>query len=98
MPRGPVADRRLRPVPARLTEHGWREHRRVHGGNHWTLTATGQTAPADAQDRDAVGEVPESPQNRHWREARAAAEHLPALRYELHPGTSRVFIPRYRSV
>jgi hypothetical protein len=85
MPRGPVAGRRLRPILARLTEDGWLEHRRAHGGDHWMLTAAGQTALADAQDRDAVGALPESPQHRHWREARAAAaEHLPAFRDELH--------------
>ena len=91
MPRGPVAGRRLRPILARLTERGWLEHRRVHGGDHWMLTATGQTALTDAHDRDAVGELPESPQHRHWREARAAAEeHLPALRDELRALLARV--------
>jgi hypothetical protein len=37
-----------------------------------------------AQDRDAAGELPEAPQHRRWREARAAAHRqLPSLREEL---------------
>lgn len=70
-----VASRRLRPLIDRLTKAvGWLEHHHVHGLDRWAITPAGLDQLRVALDEGIAGELPESPQHRAWREARARAE------------------------
>ncbi|HVY78870.1 MAG TPA: hypothetical protein VG898_10220 [Solirubrobacterales bacterium] len=44
-----------------------------HGRDYWTLTETGKTFLKSQRDQGKVGELPESPQHREWRQSRYAA-------------------------
>jgi hypothetical protein len=68
--------RRARDVRARvdaLARAGQLERTRRHGVAVWALTSTGRRRLARARRTGALPGLPESPQHRAWREARAAA-------------------------
>lgn len=66
--------RRLRKQLEHLrVKHGWAESRERHGREYWRLTAAGKRQLARARRKDDAGELPEAPQHRTWRLARAAA-------------------------
>lgn len=52
---------------------GWIASRERHGREYWRLTPAGRRELASARAAAEVGELPESPQHRNWRLARAAA-------------------------
>jgi hypothetical protein len=52
-----------------------------HGRECWTLTAAGKTFLKRQREQGVVGELPESPQHREWRQSRAgAAMHMDEFR------------------
>ncbi len=67
--------RRLRPQLDRLTAEGLLQPLRRHSINMWTLTAAGRKRLAASRSKGKLQPLPESPQHRHWRENRHAAEH-----------------------
>lgn len=89
---GSVASRRLRPRLARLTDElGWLERHWAHSRNYWTLTPTGRRQLAAALEDGIADELPESPQHRVWREARArAANRLDALHADLEAAIAKL--------
>jgi len=78
---GPVTTRRLRQQLEPLREGGSLGKARRHGQDQWTLTSEGANRLAAARRGGEVGELPESPQHRRWRQARKVAEeHYDAFR------------------
>jgi|ERR1035441_6424467 DNA-binding PadR family transcriptional regulator len=76
--------RHLRPQLEDLTRDGLLSSSRLRGKVVWSLTEAGRLRLAHAQRAGRVGELPESPQHRDWRHARAAAqERIGELRREL---------------
>lgn len=75
--------RQMRPQLTELESHGLVKQIRRHGLNLWGLTPDGrQWIEAIGGD---IGPLPESPQHKKWREARAAArERIPEFRAGLH--------------
>lgn len=73
--RAPHGTRRLRGDLERLAAPQNRcvDQIEQHGREYWRLTATGKTWLKDSRERGEVGELPESPQHRTWRKARAEA-------------------------
>lgn len=53
--------------------HGWVANRGRHGREYWRLTAAGRRKLAKVRSAGDVSELPESPQHRTWRLAKAAA-------------------------
>lgn len=52
-----------------------------HGRDYWTLTETGKTFLKRQREQGNVGELPEAPQHREWRQSRAgAAAHIDEFR------------------
>jgi hypothetical protein len=75
--------RRLRAQLERLTAPQSRcvDRTERHGREYWTLTVAGEGWLRNQRAKGNVGELPESPQYREWREARAtAAERIDAFR------------------
>ncbi len=65
--------RRLRPVLDRLIGTGELESVRRHDSSLWELTALGRRHVAKLHREERLDELPESPQHREWRAARASA-------------------------
>lgn len=65
--------RRLRPKLEALQAAGLIKTFRRYSKDHWQLTDTGQQRLDGLRREDKLGELPESPQHRDWREAQAAA-------------------------
>jgi len=63
----------LRPTWQALEDAGLIEQSRLRGSNVWTLTAAGQQRLDTTRNAGRLGALPESPQHRHWREAREIA-------------------------
>ena len=82
---GPHASRRLHPLVDRLThELGWLERSRRVSQDRWGVTDAGAERLARASVDGVLEELPESPQHREWREARAqAAARIERLQSEL---------------
>jgi hypothetical protein len=82
---GSHASRRLRPIIDRLTgELGWLERSRRVSQERWGLTEAGAEGLARAGGEGVLEELPESPQHRAWREARAhASARIDGLQNEL---------------
>jgi hypothetical protein len=57
-----------------LTTSGLVRHSRRHGVEVWRLTQSGRRCLRRAYEAGGVGELPESPQHRAWRNARSTAE------------------------
>jgi DNA-binding PadR family transcriptional regulator len=64
---------RLRPTWNELQADGLIEQGRAHGMNVWKLTDAGKKHLARARKAGDIGSLPEAPQHRLWREARAIA-------------------------
>ena len=64
---------RLRPIWQALEDAGLIEQSRLRGSHVWTLTAAGQQRLDATRKAGRLGALPESPQHRHWREARDIA-------------------------
>jgi hypothetical protein len=76
--------RHLRPQLEDLAAHGLLSSSRLRSKVVWSLTGAGRLRLAQSQRTGRVGELPESPQHRAWRNARAAAqEEIGELRREL---------------
>jgi hypothetical protein len=71
--RGGWSTIRLRPTWDELQATGLIEQSRRSGMVAWKLTSTGQAHLDRARLTGDIGALPESPQHRHWREARATA-------------------------
>jgi len=54
-------------------KRGWVASDERHGREYWRLTAAGRRRLAQARRKGELDELPESPQHRDWRLARAAA-------------------------
>jgi hypothetical protein len=81
LPRRSAAARRVRERLVELEARGWLAGARAHGVPVWSLTAAGRRR---LESRPAAAELPEAPQHRDWREARAsAAQELPRFRAQL---------------
>lgn len=52
---------------------GWASSEERHGREYWRLTPDGERHLAEAREARQLGDLPESPQHREWRKARAAA-------------------------
>ncbi len=65
--------RRIRAHLEALVRRGWLERRQRHGSPLWELTSTGTRALEQALGAGVPVELPESPQHRAWRNARALA-------------------------
>jgi len=66
--------RRLREQLEQLrVGHGWADSEERHGREYWRLTGEGAQHLALSRAKGVVGDLPESPQHRTWRKARAAA-------------------------
>ncbi|MGA2455928.1 MAG: hypothetical protein ABSG93_20690 [Solirubrobacteraceae bacterium] len=63
----------LRPAWERLENAGLIEQARLRGMTVWTLTSAGQKHLDAARAASEVGQLPESPQHRYWRESREIA-------------------------
>jgi hypothetical protein len=70
---GRATTRRLRPRLLNLRIAGSVSKSERHGREYWTLTPAGRRRLAAARQAGEVDELPESPQHRVWRRARAAA-------------------------
>ena len=76
--------RRLRPQLEELQTAGQVVRSRQHGCIVWGLTSDGRKRLEAAHKAGVIGTLPESPQHRTWREARAAAgERIDKFREEL---------------
>jgi hypothetical protein len=63
---------------------GWLERSRIHGVLNWELTSAGRRRLQRARRGGMLGELPESPQHRSWRNAQAlAAQEIDRFRREL---------------
>ncbi len=79
--RGGWTTRRLRPHAEALEAAGLLERSNRQGFPHWGLTEQGRRHLQRAQRAGKVGPLPEAPQHRAWREARAlAAERMSEFR------------------
>ena len=54
-------------------QYGWAESEERHGREYWRLTPDGKRHLAQTRAAGQLGELPESPQHRTWRKARAEA-------------------------
>ncbi len=70
----PWTTRRVRPSLEALQGGGFVERYRRHGVNLWRLTPAGRKRLSTVRSAGQLDELPESPQHRRWREARAAAD------------------------
>jgi DNA-binding PadR family transcriptional regulator len=70
---GSATGRVLVPRLAALEEADLVTGRKQHSVIKWQLTRKGREELGAARGAGSVGELPESPQHRHWREAHAAA-------------------------
>jgi hypothetical protein len=70
----PWTTRRMRPDVERLRTAGLLARTRRQGSDWWSLTPAGRRRLTAARRGRVVGELPESPQHRRWREARRQAE------------------------
>jgi hypothetical protein len=70
---GSWTSRRLRPQLEALIEAGSLRRSRRHGVVVWELTSAGHRRLARAHRAGEVGVLPEAPQHRTWRNARASA-------------------------
>jgi hypothetical protein len=76
--------RKLRPQVTQLVAAGLVETRKPRGYPVWRLTSDGRKQLANARRKREALELPESPQHRVWRDARAtAARRLDGLREQL---------------
>jgi DNA-binding PadR family transcriptional regulator len=83
-PRAPTS-RRLRPDLGYLCHAGLLRRGEAKGREYWSLTAEGREELARSRAADVIGELPESPQHRAWREARMRARaELPGFRRLVH--------------
>lgn len=83
--RGSWTTRRLRPQIDALESTGLLAGCRRHGIAVWALTSTGRRRLETARQAGEVGDLPESPQHRAWRHARAAAsERIDGFREQVH--------------
>ena len=73
LPRGGRTTIQLRPCWDGLKAAGFIEQSRRHGVVVWRLTNAGQQCLDQARATHDIGALPESPQHRAWREARAIA-------------------------
>jgi len=73
LPHSSWTTRRVRPILERLETDGLIEQLRRHGVTLWTPTSNGRRRLSALQRAGTIA-LPESPQHRAWREARAAAE------------------------
>ncbi len=71
--RAAATTRRLRPQLRSLQGAGSLTSTERHGREYWALTAAGRERVVTARAAGEVGELPESPQHRTWRRARAEA-------------------------
>jgi hypothetical protein len=84
LPAGSWSSQQLRPQRDRLEATGLIEQFRSCGVLVWSLTDSGHRHLATVRRSRAIPPLPESPQHRVWREARAAAgEHVDEFREEL---------------
>jgi hypothetical protein len=84
LPGGSWSSYQLRPQRDRLEATGLIEQFRTCGVVVWSLTDSGHRRLAAVRRSRAIPPLPESPQHRAWREARAAAgEHVGEFREEL---------------
>jgi hypothetical protein len=84
LPRGSWTTRRLRPKLDALEAAGSVERVQRHGFVAWALTATGRRRLETLSASGDLGSLPEAPQHRHWRKARAAAsERIDEFREEV---------------
>src|SRR5680860_512010 len=65
--------RQLRLRPERLHDSGWLTRAQREARETWGLTAVGREQLAKCREGGAVGDLPESPQHRAWRQARVKA-------------------------
>ena len=72
--RNSAEGRRLRKRILALEDAGLLEQQRRRGAPVWQLTTNGHHRLRQAQKAGEVGELPESPQHRSWREAHTTAE------------------------
>lgn len=70
----PWTTRRVRPHVERLHEAGLLGRSRRDGSYKWSLMPAGRRRLAAARRKGDLGELPESPQHRAWREAREEAK------------------------
>lgn len=78
------AARRIRARLEAMEEVGLLEHSRRHGADVWALSSAGLRRLQRARPAGKVSELPESPQHRQWREARATSgEKIERFRQEL---------------
>ncbi|MHB1860628.1 MAG: hypothetical protein ACYCUM_11075 [Solirubrobacteraceae bacterium] len=70
---GPATTVKLRPQVDALIASGLIEHAKRHGMERWALTSAGRKQLTRARQAGQPLELPEAPQHRVWREARAAA-------------------------
>jgi DNA-binding PadR family transcriptional regulator len=76
----PWTTRNIRPQLERLTSEGLLDAQRIRGIRRWAINPAGRRRLAAARRRGPL-ELPESPQHRHWRHARAkAAERISEIR------------------
>jgi len=74
IPNNSWTTRLLRPRLEALEATGVVEQTRRHGLNLWGLTGRGRELVDALRSSGKLGDLPESPQHRQWREARAAAD------------------------
>jgi hypothetical protein len=74
IPRRSGSAQRVRAQLDALEGAGSVERSRRHGAVTWALTSTGRRRLTRARSSGSLPELPESPQHRKWREARAGAE------------------------
>jgi hypothetical protein len=81
----PATTFKLRPQLSRLRAAGLVEHHKARGYTVWRLTSDGRKQLAKARRKREDLRLPESPQHRLWREARAtAAGRIEGIREQLH--------------
>ena len=102
LPPGSGSGRVLRPKVRGLVEAKLVRHFKRNGCEVWTLTSRGQSRVAAARQAEQLGELPEAPQHRAWREAQSlASEQLAEFRDELsdalEEGKSLLFAPERSS-
>jgi hypothetical protein len=87
LPRGSGSGRLLRPRVRDMEARKLVRQYREHSCQIWTLTRKGRSRLDAARQAQQLGELPESPQHRFWREARSIAnERLNEFREELSDG------------
>ncbi|HEX5851568.1 MAG TPA: hypothetical protein VFY36_00600 [Solirubrobacteraceae bacterium] len=84
LPHNAWTTRQLRPQVDALLDAGLLEHGRRHGIDTLGVTAKGRRRLSTLHSAGKLGELPEAPQHRHWREAHElAAERIDALRGDM---------------